>query len=187
MFRIIYITLSTKSNKLFFVIDEAHCISKWGNSFRPKYLKLKELRRNYPKISIFLCTATANQKTIIDLKHILNIKHLKIYQTDLNRSNLYYKMIDKDKFKNEAKLLDILAEIVTKSIEMDMDEISSNIIKANCIIYVHKRIDTERMAKELLIRSIQADAYHAGLSSNIRQNIEHLNFLMDKVNVLYLR
>lgn len=57
-----------KDNKIDrFVIDEVHCLSQWGQDFRSDYLKLENLRKNYPSVPILGLTATATIKVKEDL------------------------------------------------------------------------------------------------------------------------
>eukprot|EP00501_MAST-03F_sp_TOSAG23-6_P002253 GSMAST32.ASY1.ANO1.2353.1 assembled CDS len=72
-----------------FVIDEAHCVSKWGHDFRPAYKKLSRLRRDFKQVPIMALTATATPAVKDDLK-----KPLVISQS-FNRTNLSYSVIDK--------------------------------------------------------------------------------------------
>lgn len=55
------------------MIDEAHCVSKWGRDFRPDYLKLTNVRINYPGIPIIALTATAPGEVKEDVIQLLKM------------------------------------------------------------------------------------------------------------------
>lgn len=57
-----------------FVVDEAHCVSSWGNDFRKDYLNLGELRDNFPEIPILALTATATEKVKVDIVKLLKMR-----------------------------------------------------------------------------------------------------------------
>src|SRR5688572_17236900 len=52
-------------------IDEAHCISQWGYDFRPPYLKIADIRKDFPNVPVIALTATATGKVIDDIQHKL--------------------------------------------------------------------------------------------------------------------
>ena len=58
-----------------FVIDEVHCVSNWGQDFRKDYLKLNQLKVQYPKVPILGLTATATIKVKDDICNVLGIKN----------------------------------------------------------------------------------------------------------------
>ncbi|CAH0716937.1 unnamed protein product, partial [Brenthis ino] len=54
-----------------FVVDEAHCVSQWGNVFRPDYKRLNELRENYCDVPLMALTATATPRVLVDIERHL--------------------------------------------------------------------------------------------------------------------
>ena len=78
-----------------FVIDEAHCVSKWGHEFRPDYLALQSLRSTYPKIPIVAFTATATRMVREDVMSILGMKDSIYFSSSLDRPNLRYSVLPK--------------------------------------------------------------------------------------------
>ena len=86
----------------YLVIDEAHCISVWGNDFRPSYQAIVNLINNLktkPTIGAF--TATANTKVISDIERILKLDDYDIYKSGFDRKNLFYSVVQtkyKDSF-----------------------------------------------------------------------------------------
>jgi bloom syndrome protein len=79
------------------VIDEAHCLSQWGRDFRNDYLYMRVFRELYPKVPITALTATATDRTKVDVINILKMKDTVMFKSDYNRANLNYIVRKKEK------------------------------------------------------------------------------------------
>ena len=95
-------------------VDEAHCVSQWGQDFRPGYLRIRQFLETLPTrpvVGAFTATATAQVRH--DILSLLGLQHPKIVVTGFNRKNLYFGVRKpRDKFR---ELLQILREEGDKS------------------------------------------------------------------------
>lgn len=133
-------------------VDEAHCVSQWGQDFRPSYLNIlsfvKKLARR-PIISAF--TATATSKVRDDILQILSLERPVILTTGFDRSNLTFKVKHiKDK---DSYILDYLV-----SHRQDSG-----------IIYCATRKNVEKVYDMLNANGLSVTKYHAGLSAEERK------------------
>jgi len=133
-------------------VDEAHCVSQWGQDFRPSYLKIMEFVErldNRPIISAF--TATATKAVMEDVISVLHLNHPKVVATGFDRDNLFYSV------KNPS---DKMAEV-------------ENYVKENShksgIIYCATRKLVEEVCQNLQKSGYSVTRYHAGLSDNERR------------------
>ncbi|KAJ2918241.1 hypothetical protein MD484_g2151, partial [Candolleomyces efflorescens] len=142
-----------------FVIDEAHCISTWGQDFRDAYASLGELRTLYPKVPIIALTATANKTTVNDIITQLKLRPdvVRLIQS-FNRPNLTYTVNDKKSgFKNE------IAELLQNRFR-----------NQSGVIYCRAKQTCETFAQFLCGKGIQAAHYHAGMEREERkQTADH--------------
>ena len=77
-------------NVSLFAIDEAHCISHWGHDFRPEYLILGQLKKQFPDTPIIALTATADQLTKKDIIQKLEVTDYTVFENSFNRPNISY-------------------------------------------------------------------------------------------------
>jgi ATP-dependent DNA helicase RecQ len=139
----------------FIAVDEAHCISEWGQDFRPSYQNIKEFRKNNPEIACLALTATATPKVLEEIKTKLELKNPTIFQKSFKRENI--KIFTEEVSDKYQRILNIL-KYATKS----------------GIVYVRTRKEAEQLTEFLHKNNLQnVDFFHAGLTTkekNARQN-----------------
>jgi ATP-dependent DNA helicase RecQ len=143
-------------------VDEAHCISAWGHDFRPDYLRLSILRADLGDPPVLALTATATPAVREDIRRHLGIPAEGVVDTGAKRPNLRLSVeVPADR---EARLLELVA----------VDP------RAPTIVYALRQADTERLAARLREAGVEAAAYHAGLDSEIRSDVQD-RFLRDEL------
>lgn len=140
----------------FIAIDEAHCISEWGQDFRPSYQNIKDFRKNNPEISCLALTATATPKVLEEIKTKLELKNPIVFQKSFRRENIrIFTEEVSDKFQ---RIFDIL-----------------KYTNESGIIYVRTRKEAELLTEFLQKNQLKnVDFFHAGLTTkekNIKQNL----------------
>ncbi|MFT2111431.1 ATP-dependent DNA helicase RecQ [Marinomonas sp. 2405UD68-3] len=148
------------------VVDEAHCLSEWGHNFRPDYLKLPTYRNELQIPLVLLLTATSTAKVKNDMAEKFNINKKDIVQTGFYRSNLH---IDIRSIAEEEKTRTLVDTLKAQQ---------------GCgIVYVTQQHTTELLAKTLQKNGFNAQAYHAGMESESRQQIQ-TDFMEGKVGII---
>lgn len=150
----------------FVAVDEAHCISQWGQDFRPSYLRIVNFIESLPRRPVVgAFTATATKQVREDVERILNLRDPIRTVTGFDRPNLYFDVIHPDLKDRELKR--ILASRQGKS----------------GIIYCSTRKKVETVCENLQDQGYAVTRYHAGLEEQERtQNQE--DFLYDRKNIM---
>jgi ATP-dependent DNA helicase RecQ len=140
-----------KLDPALFVIDEAHCISKWGASFRPDYEMLSTLPDHFPNATVSAFTATADVATRRDIAEKLFRGRGDTVVHGFDRPNLSLTVVPKTHWKKQ--LLSFLEDRKDQS----------------GIVYCLSRRLTDEVAEALSAEGYRALPYHAGLPSDQRK------------------
>lgn len=146
-------------------VDEAHCVSHWGQDFRPSYLRISDFVKSLkkrPTLAAFTATATDIVKQ--DIVNILGLQNPLVLTTGFDRPNLYFEV--KNPSSKDAELLKILREN-----------------DGSAIVYCATRKNVESVFMMLKKHDISAAMYHAGLNAGVRKTAQD-DFLYDRVDVM---
>ena len=161
-----FLDFSRSTEVSMITVDEAHCISQWGQDFRPSYLKIVDFIEELPKrpiVSAFTATATEDVKN--DITCILKLQDPKIVVTGFDRENLYFDV--ETQKKKDDYVLDYVREHPSES----------------GIIYCATRKNVDKIFDMLKSSSIAVSRYHAGMSSEDRKNSQD-DFIYDRTPVI---
>lgn len=147
-------------------VDEAHCISQWGQDFRPSYLKIVQFIQRLgkrPVISAFTATATENVKE--DIACVLGLQAPKVLVTGFDRRNLYF-AVETVRHK-DSYVVDYVREHEAES----------------GIIYCATRKNVDALYEKLCGEGVAVTKYHAGLSG-VERKCSQDDFIYDQRPVM---
>ena len=147
-------------------VDEAHCISQWGQDFRPSYLKIVDFidgLSKRPIVSAFTATATEEVKN--DISCVLKLNDPKIVVTGFDRENLYFDV-----------------ETIKKKDDYVLEYIKNH-PEDSGIIYCATRKNVDALYELLSNAGIQVARYHAGMNNEDRKESQN-DFIYDRSPVI---
>lgn len=154
----------------FLAVDEAHCVSQWGQDFRPSYLKILDFLGKLPyRPVVGAYTATATEDVRDDILDILALRDPYVLSTGFDRSNLYFAVRKPaDKYKELLRYL--------KAKEKESPAISG-------IIYCLTRKNVEDICYKLRSEGFSVTRYHAGLTDEERRENQD-DFIYDRRQIM---
>lgn len=161
-----FISLARQLDISLLAVDEAHCISQWGQDFRPSYLKIVDFLEKLPRRPVLAAfTATATEQVRGDIARILQLRTPVCITTGFDRPNLNFEVI-RPKSKPSA---------LRGLIDGRRDK--------SGIVYCATRGAVERVCDELRNAGVTATRYHAGLPDDERRQNQE-DFLYDRCAVM---
>ena len=146
------------------ILDEAHCLAQWGDSFRPAYYRLGAVRPELLKtrsadsrIAIAAFTATADRATQSTLQQVLQLQQPEIFRASPYRSNLHLK---------------VQTVWTPRGRKQQLLQFLRSHPQLSGLVYVRARRDSEELAEWLTLQGYRTAAYHAGLPASERRTIE---------------
>ena len=153
-------------------IDEAHCVSQWGQDFRPAYLQIREFIDSLPQRPIVAAfTATATERVRADIQQMLGLQNPATVVTGFDRKNLYFGC---EEMGDKAKAAWVRGYVIAHSSESG-------------IVYCSTRKTVDALAGELAEAlgpsGIRVGRYHAGMGNDARRQSQRA-FIDDDIQVM---
>lgn len=164
----LFLNFAKKADISMITVDEAHCISQWGQDFRPSYMGIPEFARQLPVRPVITAfTATATDRVRKDITEKLELKNPFSLVTGFDRENLYFEVRrPSDKFSDLKRL-----------VSRYTSEGRSG------IIYCSTRKNVESVCEKLCDLGFSASRYHAGLPEEEKHDNQE-DFIYDRVKVM---
>ncbi|MEL7085828.1 MAG: DNA helicase RecQ [Cyanobacteria bacterium J06597_1] len=147
-------------------VDEAHCVSEWGHDFRPEYRQMRTLRQRFPSVPVTALTATATQRVREDIARQLELADPFTHVASFHRTNLHYTVRPKP-----------------KQLPLDIVRMVRELKDGSAIVYCQSRASVDKLAAALQSAGIAALPYHAGMSSESREQ-NQTAFVRDDAQVM---
>jgi len=148
-------------------VDEAHCISEWGNEFRPVYRRLGAFRAALGCPPTIALTGSATPAARTDILAALGIPGAEVVVTSFDRPNLTFAV---ERVRDDRERFRRVRAVIRET-------------GASAVLYAPTRRLTELVTRALLRASVRAAPYHAGLTADVRRRVLG-TFLGDRVSVV---
>ena len=139
-------------------VDEAHCVSQWGHDFRPDYLRIADIRRQFGAPQTVALTATATRAVQRDIVEQLDIPNADIRVSGFERPNLFFEVFharrDADKMARLSALIDYY----------DGESV---------VVYCATRKQVRQVQKKLHAEGVRAATYHGGMGDEERAQVQN--------------
>ncbi len=163
-----FLEFAKQANLSLLAVDEAHCVSQWGQDFRPSYLTIGDFIAKLPcRPVVAAFTATATARVQEDVIRLLGLSNPYQVVTGFDRPNLHFSVERLEPKRKRARLV----------------AYALNHPHESGIVYCSTRKDVEKVYEAICEAGICATRYHAGMSTAAREKSQHA-FITDDASVM---